>query len=64
MSRLTGEARVPITTDFARALACWTEKHGFETAAQSDNPPSFAIIEHDGCRVMIGGARAPHEIVP
>lgn len=64
MNRLTGQARVLITTDCARALAERTEKLGFETAAQFGNPPGFAIIEHDGCRVMIGGARAAHQIMP
>lgn len=64
MASLTGQASILITTDFARALAYWNDKLGFETSGVWDEPPSFAILRRDACRVMIGGTKVPHEITP
>lgn len=61
---LTGQATILITSDFSRALAYWNNKLRFETLSVWDEPPSFAILKRDACRVMIGGAKVPHVITP
>lgn len=64
MSKLLSQASILITTDFPRAFAYWNEKLGFETLSVWDDPPGFAILQRDTCRVMIGAAKVPHEITP
>jgi uncharacterized glyoxalase superfamily protein PhnB len=64
MSALLSQANILITTDFARALAYWNDQLGFATMSIWDEPPSFAILKRDACRVMIGAAKVLHEITP
>jgi uncharacterized glyoxalase superfamily protein PhnB len=64
MAKLTGQASILITTDFPRALAYWQDKLGFAVTGVWDEPPGFAMLARDGCRVMIGAAKVPHEITP
>jgi uncharacterized glyoxalase superfamily protein PhnB len=61
---ITHQAAVLLARDVGATVSYWIEKAGFEAVSRYGEPPEFAILKRDGAYVMIGAARAGHEIVP
>lgn len=64
MGKLTSHAAILPCSNFEEAIAYWRDRLGFDPYAIYGEPPSFAILIRDGCRVMIGQRTSDQPIVP
>lgn len=62
-AKLISQAPVLIVSDFEKSVAYWEEKVGFKANLWGD-PPNFAILHRDACRLMLSQKPEGHKVVP
>jgi uncharacterized glyoxalase superfamily protein PhnB len=63
-SKLTGSAAVLLVKDVAAAAEHYREKLGFTFEGLFGDPPTYCILERDGCSLMLKQANDPSHVVP
>jgi uncharacterized glyoxalase superfamily protein PhnB len=58
------QAAVLLAKDVSASIAYFAEKLGFKATGTWREPPEFAILKRDGCRLMLGKVKAGQEITP
>jgi catechol 2,3-dioxygenase-like lactoylglutathione lyase family enzyme len=61
---LLEQAAVLLAKDVSASIAYYQDKLGFKATGTWGEPPEFAILKRDGCRIMIGKIKAGQEITP
>lgn len=61
---LTSHAPVLLVKDVVAAAAYYRDKVGFDEQKLYGSPTNFAIIERDGCRLMLAQVSAETRVVP
>ena len=62
--KLTSNAAVLLVKDVASAASHYKDKLGFEFDGFFGEPPSFCILQRDGCYLMLKQADDPKHVVP
>jgi uncharacterized glyoxalase superfamily protein PhnB len=58
------QATVLLASDVPATIAYFRDKVGFQATGIWGEPPEFAILKRDGCRLMIGKVKDGQEIIP
>jgi uncharacterized glyoxalase superfamily protein PhnB len=58
------QAAVLLTKDVSASITYYADKLGFKATGTWGEPPEFAILKRDGCRLMLGKVKAGQEITP
>jgi uncharacterized glyoxalase superfamily protein PhnB len=61
---LVAQAAVLLASDVSATIAYFHDKVGFKATGTWGEPPEFAILKRDGCRLMIGKIKDGQEIIP
>ncbi len=62
--QLVCQGSVLLVGDVSASLRYFVEKVGFKAAGTWGEPPEFAILRRDECRLMIGKVKTGQPIVP
>jgi uncharacterized glyoxalase superfamily protein PhnB len=62
--RILEQASVLLAKDVPATIAYFNDKVGFKATGIWGEPPEFAILKRDGCRLMIGKVKDGQEIIP
>jgi uncharacterized glyoxalase superfamily protein PhnB len=58
------QAAVLLATNVSASISYFQDKLGFKATGTWGEPPEFAILKRDGCRLMLGKVKAGQDITP
>jgi hypothetical protein len=62
--QLVSQGSVLLAKDVSASIRYFIDKVGFTATGTWGEPPEFAILKRDGCRLMIGKVKDDQEIIP
>ena len=62
--KILAQAAVLLASDVPASIAYFRDKVGFKATGTWGEPPEFAILKRDGCRLMLGKVKDGQDITP